>query len=90
MAADLLTLGMVKQQENVEYLACWEALTPREQEITALICLGYKNQEIADRLVISIETVKTHVRHIMQKFRLDNRREMQRVLAHWDFSSWEH
>src|SRR3954452_21259910 len=43
------------------------ALTPREEEVLVLIASGYSNQEIADRLVVSHETVKTHVKHVYVK-----------------------
>jgi DNA-binding NarL/FixJ family response regulator len=42
-------------------------LTPREAEVLALIAAGLTNPEIADRLVVSAATVKTHVNHIFAK-----------------------
>jgi DNA-binding NarL/FixJ family response regulator len=48
-------------------------LTPRETEILALVAEGLANREIADRLVLSDETVKTHVSHVLQKLRLRDR-----------------
>ena len=48
-------------------------LTPREQEILRLIAKGLSNGEIADTLVISETTVKTHVTHILQKLNLRDR-----------------
>ncbi|MGI6105378.1 MAG: response regulator [Raoultibacter sp.] len=44
-----------------------EQLTERETEILSLVALGLSNQEIADRLVISPATVKTHLARIMSK-----------------------
>jgi hypothetical protein len=38
--------------------------------------------------VVSPETVKTHVRHILRKFNLSSRRELCRLLADWDFAPW--
>lgn len=52
-----------------------EPLTPREQEVLALIAAGATNQEIADRLVVSIKTVKTHVSNILSKLQLQSRYE---------------
>ena len=42
-------------------------LTPREYEVAILMAYGYTNQEVANRLVISVRTVETHRRHLMGK-----------------------
>ena len=42
-------------------------LTPREAEVLALIAEGLSNAQIAERLVVSAATVKTHVNHIFAK-----------------------
>jgi DNA-binding NarL/FixJ family response regulator len=44
-----------------------DGLTPREAEVLGLIAEGLTNAEIADRLVVSGATVKTHVNHIFAK-----------------------
>jgi DNA-binding NarL/FixJ family response regulator len=44
-----------------------DALTEREREVMALVAEGLTNQEIAERLVVSPLTVKTHVSHAMVK-----------------------
>jgi DNA-binding NarL/FixJ family response regulator len=44
-----------------------DGLTPREAEVLALIAQGLSNTEIADRLVVSAATVKSHVNHIFAK-----------------------
>jgi DNA-binding NarL/FixJ family response regulator len=44
-----------------------DGLTPREAEVLALIAGGLTNAEIADRLVVSAATVKSHVNHIFAK-----------------------
>lgn len=50
-----------------------EFLSSRELEVLALIVDGLSNQAIADKLVISIDTVKTHIRHIMEKMSVSDR-----------------
>ena len=50
-------------------------LTPREQEVLALLAEGLTNPEIAERLVISHSTARTHVSHILSKLDVSNRAE---------------
>jgi DNA-binding NarL/FixJ family response regulator len=54
------------------------ALTPREQEVLALVAEGASDQEIANRLTISIHTVKSHMRNILAKLHLGHRHEAAR------------
>jgi len=50
-------------------------LTDREREVLGLLAEGLRNREIADRLLIGEATVKTHVRHVLEKLRFRNRAE---------------
>ena len=50
-------------------------LTPREQEILTELSKGYRDKEIADRLSISIPTVRTHIRHIYERLQVRSRAE---------------
>lgn len=51
-------------------------LTPREQEVLGFMLQHFSNQQIADELIIELSTVKTHVRNILQKLNLENRRAL--------------
>ncbi|MER3446161.1 MAG: hypothetical protein C4291_04675 [Candidatus Dadabacteria bacterium] len=48
-------------------------LTKREEEILNLIVQGYRNKPIADKLFISENTVKNHIRNIFRKLGINNR-----------------
>jgi DNA-binding NarL/FixJ family response regulator len=50
-----------------------EVLTPREREILQLLADGMSNVDVAAKLFISQETVKSHVRHILAKLEADTR-----------------
>jgi NarL family two-component system response regulator LiaR len=50
-----------------------EPLTPREVEVLKLVAQGLSNQEIADQLIVSERTVRTHVSNILGKLYLANR-----------------
>jgi DNA-binding NarL/FixJ family response regulator len=50
-----------------------EPLSPRELEVLKLIVDGLSNQGIADKLIISLATAKTHVRNILNKLAVDDR-----------------
>ncbi len=50
-----------------------EALSPREMEVIELVCCGLSNQEIAAKLYVSMNTVKTYVRGAYRKIGADSR-----------------
>jgi DNA-binding NarL/FixJ family response regulator len=58
-------------QLNVEK----EKLTKREREMLDLLAKGYRYKEIADRLYISFETVRTHIHNIYEKLHVQSRTE---------------
>lgn len=48
-------------------------LTAREKDILKLVALGKSNKEIADELILSIHTVKNHLKNILQKLCVEDR-----------------
>lgn len=88
VAANLISEAMVRRQAEQSILRRWRSLTPREQQVTALVCQNYTTGEIANYLVISHATVKSHVRNILIKFELEDRAELRLLLSDFDFGEW--
>jgi two-component system, NarL family, response regulator NreC len=53
-----------------------DPLTDREREVLRLLALGHTNQEIAEKLYISVRTVESHRAHILQKLALSSRADL--------------
>jgi DNA-binding NarL/FixJ family response regulator len=56
-----------------------DQLTPREGEVLEQLQVGATNAEIAERLAIGVETVRTHARKIYRKLGIASRRELARL-----------
>jgi DNA-binding CsgD family transcriptional regulator len=64
----------------------WSSLTPTESSVTELAALGLSNPAIAERLVMSVNTVKTHLSHVYAKTGVTGR---SRLAAEWALRSSE-
>ena len=88
LAAELLNQALARRHSAEASLRAWSSLTPREQQVAALVCSYSTNHEIANYLGISPETVKSHLQSVFNKFNLRRRTELRLALADWDFSAW--
>lgn len=86
--ADFTKVGLNQFLAQNEMEQRWSSLSHREQQVIALICLGYRNHEIAKILTIAPETVKTHLQGIFNKFDLRSSKELRLALKDWDFRDW--
>ncbi|GGH75674.1 two-component system response regulator NreC [Pullulanibacillus pueri] len=75
-AAKQLVTGLIQTSDETDGFESLEQLSAREREILVLIAKGFSNKEIADQLFISVKTVETHKRHIMEKLGLTKRHEI--------------
>jgi two-component system nitrate/nitrite response regulator NarL len=69
LVAEFQRMGKTSQNDKPEL----EILTPREMEVLELLGSKASNHEIAERLVISENTVKVHVHNILEKLNFQNR-----------------
>ena len=76
-------------QATSEKVRLWESLSERQQQVAALVCLRYTNDEIAEKLHISSDTVKTHVGNILRKFNVRSRYQLGYMLRRWDFNNFD-
>ncbi len=59
--------------QSVVYSGPYETLSTREREVLELLVKGLTNKEIGEKLFITRDTVKTHIRHIMEKLAAKDR-----------------
>ena len=57
------------------------AITPRERDVLELVSAGFSNREIAAKLFVSENTIKTHLRNIMDKYHFKNRAQAAAYIA---------
>ena len=72
---------MLKDRHTSDTLhAALKCLSDRELQISLLLIRGYTYQEIANRLYISVNTVKSHVKNIFSKLQVKNKAELGYIL----------
>ncbi|MBK7317693.1 response regulator transcription factor [Candidatus Villigracilis affinis] len=55
------------------------SLTDRELEVLSLVAKGASDRDVAEKLTVSLNTVKTHIRNILSKLRVNSRREAAKL-----------
>ncbi len=66
-------IGYFREQTTAK--AEVDELTPREREVLELVVLGLSNKEIAERLSLTVEAIRWHLKHIYQKLHVHSRTE---------------
>ena len=75
MSGEIARKVIVHFQEQSTVAAEVEKLTGREREVLELVAHGFINKEIADRLKVSVEAVRWHLKHIYAKLHVHSRTE---------------
>lgn len=75
MTSEIARMVVEAFQKKPASHAATDGLTARESEILALLSEGLSNKEIADRVDISYDTVRAHLRHIYEKLHVRGRTE---------------
>jgi DNA-binding CsgD family transcriptional regulator len=91
---ELMKSGLNQQGLEDRLWECWESLTAKEKQTTALTCLGYTNRQIAYLLNVSPETIKARLRTVsykfsLHKFQVRTKSDLRLLLESWDFSRWD-
>lgn len=90
LAVELLAFGLERAALRARADAVLKTLTPREHEVVWLTARGRTNRQIAEKLVVSPETVKTHVRHALEKLSVRSKAELRLLLLDLGIRWWEH
>jgi DNA-binding NarL/FixJ family response regulator len=73
--------GVAERGAGAAALSIATNLTQREREVAALVADGLTNREIADKLVLSVRTVETHVDRVLGKLNLHTRTQLAARIA---------
>lgn len=89
VVSNLVEEAISRRQLDADLWQRWQSLSPREQQVAALTCLNYTNPQIAARLGVAVETVRTHTRNAQMKFYVNSKSDLRVLLSDWDFSEFE-
>ena len=88
LVGDLLAQGLEREALRQQAEAALAALTGREQEVARLAARGRTNRQIAEALFISTETVKTHIRNVLDKFDVHSKADLRLLLLDLGVRWW--
>jgi DNA-binding CsgD family transcriptional regulator len=89
VVSNLVEEAISRRQLDADLWQRWQSLSPREQHVAALTCLNYTNPQIAARLGVAVETIRTHTRNAQMKFNVNSKSDLRVLLSGWDFSAFE-
>ena len=89
LAGELLARGLENHTRRSQVQSILDALTPREQQVARLTARGFTNRQIAETLVVSPETVKTHVRHVLAKVGVRSKTDLRLLLLDLRIRWWQ-
>lgn len=72
-------------QDLFDLYDSWLALSPRERHVTYLACEGYKNDQIAFQMGVSVTTVKSYLQHVFLKIGVRNKIDLRLKFVNFDF-----
>jgi len=78
MSSQIARKVVLAFQQQTPYVDAKDDLSEREKEVLLWLSKGFSYQEIADKLFISIETVRTHIRNTYEKLHVNNKRDALR------------
>ena len=89
LARDLLARGLAQEALRAHTESVLSTLTPREAEVLWRAARGHTNRQIAGALVVSPETVKTHVRNILLKLGLHSKADLRLLMLDLGLRWWQ-
>ena len=78
-----------QRSARLELVQRWQALTPRQRQVVALICQGLSTRETATRLDTSLSTIRSHLSAALRKFNLHSREALCQALSGTSLSLWQ-
>ena len=79
--SDMVAAGLKQYLLREKLKPKWQSLTRREKDVARLIDKGFTNDQIAKRLSLSPETIKTHVARILLKFGVRKKSDLRHMLG---------
>jgi DNA-binding NarL/FixJ family response regulator len=84
----VLTGRRSSDTDRMELYDRWLSLSPREQDVTFLTCMGYKNQQIAFQMGVSAATVKSYLQNVFYKVGVRSKTELRLKFVNFDFKRY--